>query len=192
MTPEQKELRLVNVPSFLDFICYLQFLPTSVMGPGLEYSDYISFINKEHQYAKIPNSKKVVLKSLLEAIVCLVIYQVLAVIYFPISYMTTDEYLSKGGWWMFGYSWLSVTFLRFKYYFAWKLNSCGIHASGLSYNKTIVNSEGKQEDIFSKHNNANILTVEGTWHIKDKIGNWNIAVQNWLRKCVYERSRSNG
>lgn len=25
-------------------------------------------------------------------------------------------------------------------------------------------------------------------HVRDKIGNWNIGVQEWLRKCIYERS----
>lgn len=40
LTEEQHKLRLVKVPSLFDFICYLQFLPTAVMGPSLEYSDY--------------------------------------------------------------------------------------------------------------------------------------------------------
>ncbi len=29
---------------------------------------------------------------------------------------------------------MSVTLLRFKYYFGWKLSQCAVHASGISYN----------------------------------------------------------
>jgi lysophospholipid acyltransferase len=32
-----------------------------------------------------------------------------------------------------------------------------------------------------------VILFEKAFHLRDKIGNWNIAVQEWLRKCVYER-----
>ena len=63
-------------------------------------------------------------------------------IYFPIEYTTTDEFLTLNGWYMYAYATISVTFIRFKYYFAWKLNSCAVHASGISYEATITDSEG--------------------------------------------------
>lgn len=45
MTEEQRALRIQVLPSFYDYIVYLQFLPSSVMGPGLDYSDYKAYIN---------------------------------------------------------------------------------------------------------------------------------------------------
>lgn len=34
---------------------------------------------------------------------------------------------------------------------------------------------------------CNPEAVETTMHVRVKIANWNISVQEWLRKCVYER-----
>lgn len=185
MTEEQRTLRILKMPSFYDYIAYLQFLPSSVMGPGLDYSDYISFINMEKQYFNIPNPIKAVLSSLGASLICLAVYLFIYLPYFPVEFMTTSTYLTWNGWKMYFYSFISVTLIRFKYYFAWKLNSCAIDACGLSYEKTITNPNGKQEHIFSRNANVNILTVEGTKNVRDKISNWNIPVQSWLEKCVY-------
>jgi hypothetical protein len=86
---------------------------------------------------------------------------------------------------MYAYCYISVTFIRFKYYFAWKLNNCAVHASGISYSGIKTDSNGNSSHSFTKLNNANVEIVEGTWHVKDKIGNWNMGVQHWLRKCVF-------
>lgn len=192
LTEEQKAQRIQILPSFYEYIAYIQFLPSAVMGPGLDYSDYATFINMEKQYFNIPNPTKAVLSSLGASVACLFLYLFVYLKYFPVEFMTTDTYLRWSAWKMFLYSFISVTLIRFKYYFAWKLNSCAIDACGLSYEKTITNSEGKPEHIFSKHPNANILIVEGTYHVRDKIANWNMPVQGWLRKCVYERVHSQG
>lgn len=63
MTEEQKTQRLVNIPSFYDYVCYLQFLPSSVMGPSLDYTSYSTFINLENQYQNIPDTKAAAFKS---------------------------------------------------------------------------------------------------------------------------------
>lgn len=143
LTNEQKSLRILRMPSFYEYIAYLQFLPSSVMGPGLDYSDYEIFINMEKQYANIPNPTKAVLSNFASSMACLAMYLFVYVKYFPVEFMTTSTYLTWSGWKMFMYSFVSVTLIRFKYYFAWKLNSCSIDACGLSYEKTITNSDGK-------------------------------------------------
>jgi lysophospholipid acyltransferase len=37
LSKEQDEFKLTKLPSFFEYICYIQFLPTSIMGPSLEY-----------------------------------------------------------------------------------------------------------------------------------------------------------
>lgn len=44
LTEEQKRNRIVEEISFYDFMGYVNFLPTSLMGPPLEYNDYKNFI----------------------------------------------------------------------------------------------------------------------------------------------------
>lgn len=98
---------------------------------------------------------------------------------FPTTYMKTDSFWESSGLTIGVYSFISITTLRFKYYTAWKVSIAAVHSSGLSYDgagnfNTIVHCKPE--------------IVETTPHIRDKISNWNIMVQEWLRKCVYSRS----
>lgn len=73
---------------------------------------------------------------------------------------------------------ISVSFARSKYYFAWKLCMVSVHASGVSYSGV----------DFSRVNTCNPYIVETTIHVREKINFWNIGVQEWLRKGIYNRS----
>jgi lysophospholipid acyltransferase len=53
-----------------------------------------------------------------------------------------------------------------------------IHASGVSF-------DGKG---FDRINTVNPWVFETTIHLREKINNWNMSVQEWLRKCIYQRS----
>lgn len=50
--------------------------------------------------------------------------------------------------------------------------------------------------LMVKSSNWSILAVQLLFksdkHIRDKISHWNIAVQEWLRKCIYQRSPFKG
>lgn len=78
---------------------------------------------------------------------------------------------------------MCVTTIRFKYYFGWKLSMGAIHASGVSYQ---VHGDGTSD--FKLIQNCNPVKVETTVHVREKIANWNMTCQEWLRKCVYERA----
>ena len=43
-------------------------------------------------------------------------------------------YSDNSFWYVFFYVPIAVTLIRAKYYGAWKLSMCGVHASGLTYN----------------------------------------------------------
>ena len=50
-TEEQKKYRVTEDLSFFDFMGYINFLPTSIMGPPLEYQDYKHFMKGTDVYA---------------------------------------------------------------------------------------------------------------------------------------------
>lgn len=154
------------MPSFYDYICYIQFLPTAVLGPSLDYTDYSNFINRQKQYQSIPSTHRPIVQSFLEGIACVFIYQVIYRPYFPVEFMATDRYLHWNGFGMLIYSFIALSLVRFKYYFAWKLNSCSMHACGISYESTQLDYELKPEHLFTKHSNVNILNVECTVHVR--------------------------
>lgn len=100
----------------------------------------------------------------------------------PASYMKTDEFYEHNAFYVLFYSFISITLIRFKYYFGWKLSIAGVHASGVSYNG----------EKFKLINTCSPVVIESDKHIRNKISHWNIAVQEWLRKCIYQRSPFRG
>ena len=98
---------------------------------------------------------------------------------FPPSYMKTEEFWESGPLYTLFYTVVSITALRFKYYSGWKVGMFSVHASGVSY------SAGEH---FTNIEHCKPEIIETTPHVREKINNWNIMVQDWLRKCIYMRS----
>ena len=81
------------------------------------------------------------------------------------------------------FSFWCVTFLKCKYYFAWKFSLGAVHASGISYQR---HEDGTYD--FNGVQTCDPIKIETTKHIRKKINYWNMSCQEWLRKCIYERS----
>ena len=64
LTPEQRRNRIARGISFVEFMGYLNFLPTCLMGPPLEFNDYHNFISRTEVYSSIPNAAHLTLKTL--------------------------------------------------------------------------------------------------------------------------------
>ena len=111
-------------------------------------------------------------------IVYLSLYQ-LGEYYAPIKLLKTKEfYETSSPASIFLYATISVYLLRCKYYFGWKLSMGAVHASGVSFDGT----------SFDRINTVNPWIFETAVHPRDKLNNWNMTVQNWLRKSIYNRS----
>jgi hypothetical protein len=81
--------------------------------------------------------------------------------------LRTHSFYDNGYWHVLFYTFFSVSLARFKYYFGWKLSMCAIHASGVSFSGV----------DFLRINSVNIVEVETSIHVREKINNWNIQVQ---------------
>lgn len=64
MTKEQQHNKIMGTIGFLDFLGYVNFLPTSLIGPALEYNDYKDFMELSKQYSNIPSVFKISFKTL--------------------------------------------------------------------------------------------------------------------------------
>ena len=64
LSSDQKARRVNNIPSILEFSSYVFFCQACALGIFFEYSDYIKFIEKTHEYCYIPNPVKESLKTL--------------------------------------------------------------------------------------------------------------------------------
>ena len=112
---------------------------------------------------------------------------------FPVGYMATEDYQKLSWPLCILYGFMSVTFIRFRYYFAWKLSSCSVDACGVSYAGMVTVKKGDKEEQVESWDIAqtcNPWKVETTLQVRDKINNWNMSVQLWLTRCVYLRYRT--
>lgn len=94
--------------------------------------------------------------------------------------MSNNSFYRNGFWYVLGYSYLSTQLLQFRYFLGFKLSMLPIHMSGLSYNY-------KLKDPFDNIKCIDIGTFLTSLSIPARINSWNILVQEWLRKCIYER-----
>lgn len=89
LTAEQLRNRVTSSVGFLDFMGYVSFLPTCLIGPPLEYNDFKNFMDKKEVYGNIPSVLKATGKVLLEMLLYLVIYQ-FGEYYAPIKLLKTN------------------------------------------------------------------------------------------------------
>ena len=52
--PEQKALKVVKMPSLIEYFSYVFFSGGCIMGPFFEYTDYINFIERKSHYSDMP------------------------------------------------------------------------------------------------------------------------------------------
>lgn len=156
---------------------YLNFLPTCLIGPPIEFNDYKDFMEQRDIYAAIPSVLKRTAITFFEVVLFASLY-VIGDIYAPLGLLKTHQFYEQSTLSIFWYATLSVYLLRCKYYFGWKMSMCAVHASGVSF-------DGK---AFNRVNTINPWIFETSIHVRDKVGSWNISVQEWLRKCIYQRS----
>ena len=114
-------------------------------------------MNVEAPYDTVKVDPKLVGWTFFESIFYAAFY-VLGTILFPMPFMKEIEFVEKGFGYICLYSFFSVSLLRFKYYFGWKLSMCSIHASTISYNS----DSGK----FDKINTCNPEIVETSIHFR--------------------------
>lgn len=177
LTEEQRRNRVTGEVGFWEFMGYLNFLPTALIGPPLEYNDYKNYIERGEVYGSIPSVAGVTLRALGETVLFGALH-LLGDYYLPIAPLKTDPFYLQPAWYILLYSTASVYLIRCKYYFGWKLSLAAVHASGASFNG----------HNFSRINTVDPYTFETSIHVRDKINAWNISVQEWLRKSVYQRS----
>ncbi|OLL27148.1 Lysophospholipid acyltransferase [Neolecta irregularis DAH-3] len=184
----QKDRALRYLPSLLDFLGYVFFFPSLLIGPTFDMAEYLRFINLtmfdvdvpdktsktgRGRQRKIPSSSGPALKMFLEGIMW----------DFPLS----NEYLSYSFLQRLFYLMaLSFTY-RAKYFGAWTLSESGVILSGFGYNG--VDSRGKRR--WDRVTNIEPWTMETAQSSKVVLEAWNKNTNKWLKNYVYMRVASN-
>jgi len=185
LNEEQKQLRIKKLPSLLEFYGFVYFFAGFLAGPAFEIQEYLSFtnldvFNDKHANGKIPPTVKPAVIKLGTSL--LLSCGLILSSKYPISWMYTAAFSNLPFLYRYFYMCFSVSLVRYRYYFGWKIAEGGANACGLGYNG--VDSKGEYR--WDRISNANVLKVEIPENMSAITGNWNIATAKWLKTpCLY-------
>ena len=75
LSESQKQKKIVDHPSLIEFAGYVFYFGGFLVGPAFEFSDYISFINGAPPFDKLPENRlSPTLKCVSSALICMAIY----------------------------------------------------------------------------------------------------------------------
>mmetsp|Transcript_36085 Transcript_36085/g.44163 ORF Transcript_36085/g.44163 Transcript_36085/m.44163 type:complete len:502 (+) Transcript_36085:148-1653(+) len=192
---------LSKVPGIIEFLGYTFCFSNVLAGPAYEYKIYADACDGLLMYDKngkakgpIPSNVWPTLKPFLLSFVCLGLF-VAGNGAFPIldpsdpqnstPVVLTEEMLSRPWIKRYLYAWVSLFFIRQKYYFAWK-NAEG--ANNIWYaGFEGFDAEGKAKG-WENANNIDIVAFETAPNLKTLSGGWNKKTANWLARYVYMRT----
>ncbi|KAJ3210992.1 lysophospholipid acyltransferase [Dinochytrium kinnereticum] len=183
LSDEQKKRAVRKFPSILEYLGYVFFFPSFLVGPALDFRDYQAFINIEEPFNNIPSRVLPVLTSLLYAVVSLVAY-VKCASAFSYENATTAEFLQRPLWHRFLFLQVAGLISRVKFYVAWKLAEGACDLTGIGFTGRDA-ATGKH--VWTRGANVDIIGMEFGANPKAMIGAWNMKTGAWLRNYVYLR-----
>lgn len=185
----QKKNRLLNCPSFIEYLGYCLCCGSHFAGPVYEMKDYLDWAENKGVWS--PSSERSppspyggMLRALAQAAFCMGMYLYLAS-HFPLSRFSEPVYQEWGFWVRLGYQYMSGFTARWKYYFIWSISEASVIVSGLGFSGWSDSEPPKPK--WDRAKNVDILGVELAKSAAELPLVWNIQVSTWLRYYVYER-----
>lgn len=181
------------IPSPLQFYSYIYYYAGVLVGPAFEFREYIEYTDMTMFYKDglntVPSTIIPSLNCVCRALLCYIgIY--LSTIFPVMGYINTVQYTSKSNTFLYKamYMFVSVTVVRFKYYFAWLMAEAGTISTGLAYNG--INKSNHQIQ-WNRVSNVHIIAVETATNFSIITNNWNLGTNNWLKHYIYFRVSNN-
>ena len=181
LSQDQLGRRIVKFPSLLQFLSYIFFYGSALIGPGFDYSDYSEFIELKGNYSNIPKSFFPALKDLRNALIMIVIFIFLNPIFEP-KKMDEISFLEKPFWMKFLLFNVGGFLFRARFYSGWFIANANCTMAGLSYGK---NKDGKEK--WDRVSCVKALQFEVSDNIRERLEAWNHSVHNWLKRYVFVR-----
>ncbi|KAI1334190.1 MBOAT family protein [Xylariaceae sp. FL0016] len=200
----QKQRRLLELPSLLDFAGYVLFFPSLMAGPAFDYNEYKAWIDcsmfdipatvdptkkpPTRKKRKIPRSGTPATWKMASGLFWIFLF-VNCNKWWGSNVLFTDRYMT--------YNFLRRVLImhmvgftaRLKYYGVWSLAEGSCILAGLGYNG-VDPSTGRIS--WDRLQNINPWGVEGAQNSRAYLGNWNMNTNKWLRNYIYLRVTPKG
>ncbi|KAJ7010739.1 lysophospholipid acyltransferase 1-like [Populus alba x Populus x berolinensis] len=185
----QKKNRLIELPSFIEYVGFCLCCGSHFAGPVFEMKDYLEWTERKGIWAPTekgpaPSPFGATIQALLQATVCMALYLYL-IPHFNISGLNGPAYQEWGFWKRLSYQYMSGFTARWKYYFIWSISEAAVIISGLGFSGWTDTSPSKPK--WDRAKNVDVLGVEFAKSSVQLPLVWNIQVSTWLRHYVYDR-----
>jgi len=183
---------IIEMPSLLEYASYVFFYPTTLIGPFIEYKDFINFIDQKDCYINLQQKLGYICKQGAKTFSIAILFILIFTFFgdkFPMDAVGTSEFRKKYPiWWMrFLYMFACGPIGRSKYYIGWSLTYSSLIFSGMAYGEEI-NKEGKIIPNVDKGSYGSILFIEFGMNPIYKMVYWNNSIHIWLKYNVYIRA----
>ena len=183
-----KEYRVVEKPTLLEVLSFVYFYPTSIVGPSIEFKDFINFINETDCYSRLNENLLYIfvngVKYFVGSFVAMAFYSYVSN-KLPVEALVEEEFGKHNLLYVWAYIYFCIPAQRAKYYSGWILSYATVIFSGLSY--TEQNVDGKIVKSLEKGSYGSVVNCEWGINPKDMINEWNKTIHLWLKYNVYTR-----
>ena len=184
-----KEYRVIEKPSLLEVLSFIYFYPTSIIGPSIEFKDFINFINETDCYSRLNENIfyifKIGLFYFLGSFVAMAYYSIVSN-KLPVERVSEKEFGKHSLLYALLYIKISIPAIRARYYSGWILSYSILIFSGLSYTEK-KDKDGNTTKSLDKGCYGSVVTCEWSKNPKDSLGEWNKTIHLWLKYNVYTR-----
>ncbi|KAJ3019796.1 lysophospholipid acyltransferase, partial [Thoreauomyces humboldtii] len=182
LSEDKRKLAIRELPGLVEFLGYVLFFPTFLVGPSFEFSDYKRFIDNKAPFNNRPSSLVPTLKATGAALICLVLFFKFGNTW-TYHYTLTPEFLELSLWSRVLFMQVAGGIARSKYYIAWKLAEASCDLAGLGFN----GYDTKGSPQWDRVRCIAIRKFEFSTNPKLGFEYWNQATGLWLRRYVYVR-----
>ena len=184
-----KEYRVYEKPTLLEVLSFVYFYPTAIVGPSIEYKDFINFIQETDCYSRLNDNYFYIIKTgfyyFLGSFACMGFYSFLA-IKLPVSRVVEEDFGEHNVFYVLAYIYFCIPGVRARYYSGWLLSYATVIFTGAAYTEKI-DENGNIKKTLEKGCYGSIVTCE--WGINPKYSmiDWNNTIHLWLKYNVYTR-----
>jgi lysophospholipid acyltransferase len=184
-----KEYRVYEKPTLLEVLSFVYFYPTSIIGPSIEYKDFINFIQEKDCYSRLSDNYYYIIKTgflyFLGSFVCMGIYSFLAK-KLPVSRVVEEDFGKHNIFYVLAYIYFCIPGVRCRYYSGWLLSYATVIFSGAAYTEK-KDENGNIIKTLEKGCYGSIVTCEWAINPKYSMIDWNNTIHLWLKYNVYTR-----
>lgn len=186
---ESQKMYMIPDYTIIEYLSYIFFFPTSIMGPVIEFRDFINFINLKEEYGKIPSTLLPSIGRLVTGFILFGVYMGLKEFGHPDSIIDEEGRYSIFKRFIF---YVCGCVHEYKYIGGFCLAEASAIASGFSYNGEASdhrNDKGlkTQHDRWGKVRSISIINLHLVYKPSEFFHHWNISVHFFLKRYVYLR-----